>query len=120
MLLDPNLVPRSPTVIRISSDIWGCECDLGTRLALSFQKANQLRVFTTLRYPFCFYFEEDRVFNVYNPLIPGSNWRVNPPHNFNEVSVRQVLRIIKEYQLKRCDLDVSECERMFNTKRCYN
>ena len=33
MLLDPNLVPRSPTVIRISSDIWASECDLGTRLA---------------------------------------------------------------------------------------
>ena len=42
---------------------------------------------------------DSALFSVFNALTPGSEQHVNSPHNFIEISVRQVLRIkIKNYQ----------------------
>ena len=41
-----------------------------------------------------------------NLLPPGSDRHVNSPHNLNEVSVRQVLRIKNIISL-RCDFDIT-------------
>ena len=51
-----------------------------------------------------------------NPLTSGSNKYVNSLHSFNEMSVRQVLRM-KIIITLRCDLDKTPNSHDYSTKK---